>query len=350
MRPYKHALDALRFTEEEQDMLIQNLKQAAETVPAPRKRRHPRRAVVLAAAVACALAFTAAAGAVVGFFADPAAGRARLAKFFGASASTVESGTGFVASGASVTDHGVTISLDGMYADDQVIYAIFSAVKTDGTPFIDLNEYPNTAFLTFKNYDIRTDGDWSFGSGSPESAADMTQFFFQIEMDMGSIDQWQGKTARFVFSDIISYMQEGLYCGPDQTLVKGDWVLEIPLENTDTAVYAEAGQVIPYGNLHVTIDSIAFTPTYYHLEWHFDKEMTYDDDMNLYLDGVLDEYDNNFYTEGGSPVLTLRDGTTYDLWQIGGANSGLLPETIPLEEMQSITIFGQTIPLVWEAQ
>ena len=94
----------------------------------------------------------------------------------------------------------------------------------------------------------------------------MTQFFFQSEMDMSGIDQWEGKLARFTFSDIISYMQEGNYTGPDQTLIKGKWVLEVPLESTDTAVYAQAGQVIPYGNLNVTIDSIAFTPAFYHLE------------------------------------------------------------------------------------
>lgn len=348
MRRYNEALDALHFTEEEQDMLIQRLKQAAETAPVPHKRRHPRKVVLIAAIAACMLAFTAAAGAVVGFFADPDAGRTRLAEFFGGSANDVETTTGFVASGASVTDHGVTISLDGMYADDQTIYTIFSAVKEDGTPFINVSEHPNTDFLTFKKYDIRTEGEWTFGSGIPESADDMTQFFFQIELDMSDINQWQGKTVRFTFSDIISYMQEGNYAGPDQTLIKGKWVLEVPLESTDTAVYAQAGQVIPYGNLNVTIDSIAFTPSVYHLEWHFDKEMTFDDDMNLYLDGVPDEYDNEYYTEGGSPILTLKDGTTYDLWQIGSANTGLLPDIIPLEEMESITIFGQTIPLVWQ--
>ena len=348
MRQYKDALDALRFTEEEQDMLIQRLKQAAQTAQKPKKRRHPRKVICIAAVAARVLTFTAAAGAVVGFFADPEAGRTHLAEFFQMSGGDVETDTGFVASGASVTDHGVTISLDGMYADEQTIYTIFSAVKEDGTPFINVSEHPNTDFLTFKKYDIRTDGEWTFGSGIPESADDMTQFFFQIELDMSDIDQWQGKTARFTFSDIISYMQEGNYAGPDQTLVRGDWVLEVPLESTDTAVYAQAGQVIPYGNLNVTIDSIAFTPAFYHLEWHYDKEMTFDDDLNLYLDGVPDEYDNQYYTEGSSPILTLKDGTTYDLWQIGQSNIGLLPKIIPLEEMESITIFGQTIPLVWE--
>lgn len=348
MRQYKDALDALRFTEEEQDMLIQRLKQAAQTAQKPKKRRHPRKVICIAAVAACVLTFTAAAGAVVGFFADPEAGRTHLAEFFQMPDGDVETDTGFVARGASVTDHGVTISLDGMYADEQTIYTIFSAVKEDGTPFINVSEHPNTDFLTFKKYDIRTDGEWTFGSGIPESADDMTQFFFQIELDMSDIDQWQGKTVRFTFSDIISYMQEGNYAGPDQTLVRGDWVLEVPLESTDTAVYAQAGQVIPYGNLNVTIDSIAFTPAFYHLEWHYDKEMTFDDDLNLYLDGVPDEYDNQYYTEGSSPILTLKDGTTYDLWQIGHSNIGLLPKIIPLEEMESITIFGQTIPLVWE--
>lgn len=348
MRRYNEALDALHFTEEEQDMLMQRLKQAAETAPVPHKRRHPRRVVLIAAIAACMLAFTAAAGAVVGFFADPDAGRTRLAEFFNLSSGDIETDTGFVASGAGVTDHGVTIALDGIYADDQTVYAIFSVAKEDGTPFVDVQAHPNTAFLSFEQVEPRLDGQLITGGWGPCYDTDMTQFFFQIEMDMSDIDQWEGKLARFTFSDIISYMQKGNYTGPDQTLIKGKWVLEVPLESTDTAVYAQAGQVIPYGNLNVTIDSIAFTPSFYHLEWHFDKEMTFDDDLNLYLDGVPDEYDNQYYTEGGSPILTLKDGTTYDLWQIGSANTGLLPDIIPLEEMESITIFGQVIPLVWQ--
>lgn len=348
MRQYNDALDALRFTEEEQTMLIQNLTQAAKHAEKPRKRRHPRKVICIAAVAACVLAFTAAASAVVGFFADPDTGRAHLAQFFDLSNTDIENNTGFVASGASATDHGVTVSLDGVYADEQTVYAIFSAVKDDGTPFLDIQERPNAAFLTFDEVEFFVDGQRIAGSWGPYHDTDMKQFFYEIEMDMSNVTQWEGKTARFTFSNIINYMTEGNYTGPDQTLVSGDWIIEVPLKSTNTAVYAQAGQVIPYGNLNVTIDSIAFTPAFYHLEWHFDKEMTFDDDLNLYLDGVPDEYDNQYYTEGGSPILTLKDGTSYDLWQSGPANNGLLPQIIPLEDMESVTIFGQTIPLVWK--
>ena len=128
----------------------------------------------------------------------------------------------------------------------------------------------------------------------------MTQFFFQIKMDMSGINQWQGKAARFTFSDIICYMREGSYAGPNQTLVRGDWMLEVPLESMDTTVYAQAGQVIS-----------AFTPA---LEWLYDKEIAFDDNLKLFQDGVPDECDNQYYS---SPILTPRDGTTFDLRQIG---------------------------------
>lgn len=348
MRQYNDALDALHFTEEEQDMLIQRLKQAAETAQKPKKRQHPRKVICIAAAAACVLAFTAAAGAVVGYFADPDAGRARLAEFFNQPGGDIEADTGFVASGASDTEHGVTVSLDGIYADEQTVYAIFSATKEDGTPFVDLQKEPQTDFLTFEQVEPRLDGRLISGAWGPCYNTDMTQFFFGIEMDMSNVDQWEGKLARFTFSNIQNYVQDGNDSSQGTTIVSGKWVIEVPLESTDTAVYAQAGQVIPYGNLNVTIDSIAFTPAFYHIEWHYDKEMTFDDDLNLYLDGILDEYDNQYYTEGSAPILTLKDGTTYDLWQIGHSNTGLLPEIIPLEEMESITIFGQTIPLVWK--
>ena len=41
MRRYNDALDALRFTEEEQEMLIRKLEQAANAAQQPRRRRHP---------------------------------------------------------------------------------------------------------------------------------------------------------------------------------------------------------------------------------------------------------------------------------------------------------------------
>lgn len=75
MREYNEALDALCFTEEEQAMLTKKLEQAAQSAQRPRKRRHPRRVVCIAAAVACALTVTAAAAnslapILQGYFAD----------------------------------------------------------------------------------------------------------------------------------------------------------------------------------------------------------------------------------------------------------------------------------------
>lgn len=151
--------------------------------------------------------------------------------------------------------------------------------KKYDTPLVDIREHPNTDFLIFKYYEVRTDREWSFGSRNPSVSTDMTQFFFQIdEMDMRGINQWQGKAARFTFSDIICYMREGNYAGLNQTLVRGDWMLEVPLKSTDTAVFAQAGQVIS-----------AFTPA---LEWFYDKEITFDNALKLYQDDVPDECDN----------------------------------------------------------
>ena len=59
MREYNEALDALCFTEEEQAMLTKKLEQAAQSAQRPRKRRHPRRVVCIAAAVAILCSTTA---------------------------------------------------------------------------------------------------------------------------------------------------------------------------------------------------------------------------------------------------------------------------------------------------
>lgn len=65
-------------------------------------------------------------------------------------------------------------------------------------------------------------------------------------------------------------------------------------------MYAQAGQVIS-----------AFTPA---LEWLYDKEIAFDDDLKLFQGGVPNECDNQYYS---SPFLTLRNGTAFDLRQIG---------------------------------
>lgn len=353
MRHYKDALDALHFTKEEEDMLIQRLKQAAETAQKPRKWRRPPKAILIAAIIACVLTFTAAAGAVISFFMDPEAGRARLADFFNLSPDTVEENTGFTASGASAECNGVTVTLSGMYTDEQNLCALFSVTKQDGSAFVDPVEEPQTYALTFEDIRYLANGEPVSGGGNPPYFdPDMRTFYLCIEMALPDVQQMEGVPLSFYFTNVCRYEQDGNHIGFDRIIVPGVWTIEVPLTFTETTVQAQAGQQMQYGNLDITIDSIAFTPTYYHIAFHYDKEMAYDDDHNLYLDGVLDAYGDTYYRAGASPVLRTRDGAQYQLdYQYslhGHAAIGLLPEVIPLEEMESITIFGQTIPLIWQ--
>ena len=350
MRRYKEALDALRFTEEEQAMLTKKLEQAAAAAQPPRKRRHPRR-VICTALIAAILVITAAAG-YAGYLADPEAARTQLAKFFHLSPENAEEYSGFTANGAYDVCNGVIVSLDGIYTDDHTVCAIFSVTKEDGTAFVDLAAYPDTYALTFEDIRYLAGGEPVSGGGSGHTTdADMKTFYFNIEISLPNVQQAEGIPLTFTFSNILRYKQAGNYIGPDQVIVPGVWTIEVPLTPTDTAVNAQAGQQFAYGNLNVTIDRIAFTPTFYHIEFSYDKQMTYDDDFNLYLDGVRDEYGYDYYRRGASPILNTKDGAHYQLeYQYslhGHAATGMLPAVIPLEEMESITLFGQTIPLVW---
>ena len=342
MRRYKEALDALRFTEEEQAMLTKKLEQAAEAAQPPRRRRHPRR-VICTALIAAILVITAAAG-YAGYLADPEAARTQLAKFFHLSPENAEDYSGFTANGAYDVCNGVIVSLDGIYTDDHTVCAIFSVTKEDGTAFVDLAAYPDTYALTFEDIRYLAGGEPVSGGGSGHTTdADMKTFYFNIEISLPNVQQAEGIPLTFTFSNILRYKQVGSYIGPDQVIVPGVWTIEVPLTPTSTAVNAQAGQQFAYGNLNVTIDRIAFTPTFYHIEFSYDKQMTYDDDFNLYLDGVSDEYGYDYYRRGASPILNTKDGAHYQLYNA----SGMLPAVIPLEEMESITLFGQTIPLVW---
>ena len=325
-------------------MLTKKLEQAAEAAKPPRKRRHPRR-VICTALIAAILVITAAAG-YAGYLADPEAARTQLAKFFHLSPENAEENSGFTANGAYDVCNGVIVSLDGIYTDDHTVCAIFSVKKEDGTAFVDLAAYPDTYALTFEDIRYLAGGEpvsGGGGGGGPHFTADMKTFYMDIEISLPDVQQTEGIPLTFTFSNVLRYKQVGSYIGPDQVIVPGVWTIEVPLTLADTAVNAQAGQQFAYGNLNVTIDRIAFTPTFYHIEFSYDKQMTYDDDFNLYLDGVRDEYGDDYYRRGASPILNTKDGAHYQLYNA----SGMLPAVIPLEEMESITLFGQTIPLVW---
>ena len=168
MRRYKEALDALRFTEEEQAMLTKKLEQAAEAAKPPRKRRHPRR-VICTALIAAILVITAAAG-YAGYLADPEAARTQLAKFFHLSPENAEEDSGFTANGAYDVCNGVIVSLDGIYTDDHTVCAIFSVKKEDGTAFVDLAAYPDTYALTFEDIRYLAGGEPVSGGGGGSGA------------------------------------------------------------------------------------------------------------------------------------------------------------------------------------
>ncbi len=333
----------------------------ASMPPEPRSRFRPVRRGI--AVVVCVLLLLCAAGAI-GVSALPEEARAHLAALFGTEDSR------FDAIGTVCRNNGVIVTLDGMYASDNDLYVLFTVAREDGEPFAE-----DAAFVSFGDAKEDVFEVWAgcagvgrglvdpVAWGDPEAvykdAPHLKEFHYQIKCSGTGLRDAAGETVTFTFRDIVAYW-DGVH---EDTILRGKWTLKAPIELSEEPAYARAGQVIPCGDVKVTVKELAFTPVSVSIRLSFDKKITYreipgEDGMEMLLDGAPaepgapDPYDRcsdfkltdihgNTWPIDTSGVLIREDGS----WHC----SGLMEEAgpIPIEEMASVTLYGQTIPLEW---
>ena len=346
MRQYNDALDALRFTEEEQAMLTKKPEQAAQAAQRPRKRRHPRRVMCIAAAVAILCSTTALAVRNNWLNAlypstDPALVEPMV--------QTVEN---------SIHKDGMTFTVEAVMGDRYNVLLVYTLSRDDGQPLT--TDTNIVDWLCYDNYSIKEAPDaFAVGSGFPldDDPTDGTLQFASVSYayDYDTRQRIPVKDLTLVYQsfdvfyetpnpDFVLYGDEAKY---NTTYVfSSETDLEIPLIYEDTTVQYAAGQVVERNGIRTEINDIYLSPLGCMLDvvWSFQTdELTepYSTSFHLKLkDGTIwDGAENrlaNGYIDAG-PVMKTQTITTQKNW--------LFDRIIPTEDVQSIIYDGIEIPL-----
>ncbi len=346
MRQYNDALDALCFTEEEQNMLTEKLEQAAQSAQKPRKRRHPRRVVCIAAAVAVLCSTTAFALKNNWLNALYPSSDPTLAEPM---VQPVEN---------TIRKDGMTFTVEAALGDRYNVLLVYTLSRDDGQPLTMDTDIVD--WLCYDNYSIKEAPDaFAVGSGFAldDDPSDGTLQFASVsyayDFDTRQRIPMAGQTLVYqsfdVFyqtpnPDFVPYGDESKY---DTTYVfSSETDLEIPLVYEDTTVCYAAGQVTEKGGIRTEINGIYLSPLGCMLDvvWSFqtdDLAEPYSTSFQLKLkDGtVWDGTDNrlsNGYIDAG-PVMKTQTIATQKNW--------VFDRIIPTEDVVAIIYDGVEIPL-----
>lgn len=358
-REYKDALDALHFSEEAKNRMVDRLLESAEQPEKPavhRVRRFPR---IAAVGVAAALVLSIGAGAT-GVFKSASE---VFAGVFGPTADTEIIDQIGRPIGASDTSNGVTVTADAILFDGYNYLISYTLEKDDGSAF-DCTKNPDTGLYDL--YWKRSDS--TIGRGV-DGASGSSYFYDENPSDnaiqyvetMSYNDAVQtGDTVKITLGDLCVLNSEN---GEPTTIAKGAWRLKFQLEAGNSAVELPAGQNIDVNGRSATVDTIVLSPIGYHVVYTVDGEATFD---TLY-----DENGEEIPQESGREpagvcstwesyaaklLVTKTDGTVLDFSDFGGSmdphdgktvctRQGTFDTVIPLDDIASVTIGGVSIPI-----
>ena len=358
-REYKNAMDALHFSEEAKNRMVDRLLESAEQPEKPavhRVRRFPR---IAAVGVAAALVLSIGAGAT-GILKSASEA---FAGVFGPTADTEIIDQIGRPIGASDTSNGVTVTADAILFDGYNYLISYTLEKDDGSAF-DCTKNPDTGLYDL--YWKRSDS--TIGRGV-DGASGSSYFYDENPSDnaiqyvetMSYNDAVQtGDTVKITLGDLCVLNSEN---GEPTTIAKGAWRLKFQLEAGNSAVELPAGQNIDVNGRSATVDTIVLSPIGYHVVYTVDGEATFD---TLY-----DENGEEIPQESGREpagvcstwesyaaklLVTKTDGTVLDFSDFGGSmdphdgktvctRQGTFDTVIPLDDIASVTIGGVSIPI-----
>lgn len=346
MRQYKDALDALRFTEEEQDMLIQQLNQAAQTAQKPKKRRHPRRAILIAAVAAILCSTTA--------FAVKSNWIQAL--YPSTDPSQVEPLVQPVEN--SIHKDGMTFTIEAVLGDRYNVLLVYTLSRDDGQPLTTDTDIVD--WLFYDNYSLDGAPDaFTLGSGFmlDDDPSDGTIQFASInyvrDYDTRSQIPLSGHTLQYSSIDVFyetpnpdfeMYGEDARY--DTIYIFSSETMLEIPLDYEDTTVHFAAGQTIDKGGIRTQLHDIYLSPIscMIDLTWSFQTDYLaepYSTSFQLKLrDGSIWEGTSNRLPNGYFDSVQVMKGQTFD-----DQKNWIFDRIIPIENVSSIIYDGVEIPL-----
>ena len=342
---YQRAMDGLRYTDEQKNILAQQALRAAEQA-APRRRKPVWRTALIAAAMAAVLVVGAGATGVLKSAADA------LSPIFGGSAAQTEVidkiGRPI---GASATDNGVTISADAIIGDAYNAPIVYTIRRDDGTPL--LPEGANEKGLLMGGFG----GTWLKVTGGSHGSAwfvdevpgdDSIQLVQTISADVPIFKH----TATAEFQDLQGWDEAS---GESGTLIEGHWKFRFDVDYEDSSVTLGGGETFTQNGMTFTVDSVSVSPIAVRAAYTVDSKVQWSDAPSG-RESEEDSRQMERYFESVEILLTKKDGTVIDMSSSGGGirpnhgvtvcdKGGVFDEIIPLEELESISVGGIVYPI-----
>ena len=365
MKDYRSQFDALRFSPEEKQAMIDDLLAAAPETH--RRVSHKKRVhVLIAAVIAAALCAACASGALQ-------AAIQSLSFFLGNQPEQTQA-LGEMAQpiGASVTDNGVTLTVDAVLGDANSYAILYTLSRDDGTPLLQ-NVDPDANL-----YNTHFDEGWTItdpdsielqeGEGLTFTGNNLLYTAFRpTDNAIHFFEEWHCPTlenmsgpARAVFKNfragIVSMDVE-----KEEVVVEGNWTVDFQLTYQDASIYLPTGQTFHAGTneaLTGTIEELRISPlslcvTY---AYEIDEEKVaeaYDPAMTTEPKEEWVSNEIEYQTLQTHVFLHLKDGSTKEVGSYGDMYSekgkhrlsGTFSEIIPLDTIESISIGDLTIPV-----
>lgn len=360
MKDYRSQFDALRFSPEEKQAMVDDLLAAA---PETRRRvSHKKRLhVLIAAVIAAALCAACASGALqaaiqsLSFFLG---NQPEQTQVLGEMAQPI---------GASVTDNGVTLTVDAVLGDKNGYAILYTLSRDDGGPLLqnvdpDANLYNihfDDGLLTIDpdsdNFYISPVCDPLFTAFRPTDNA--IHFFEEwIGPNMEQMNGLARVSLQNFRAGIVSMEIE-----KEEVAVEGNWTVDFQMTYQDSSIELPIGQTFHGGTngaLTGQIKELRLSPLslYVTYSYQIDEEKiaeAYDPAMTVEPkeEWIKNEIDcQNVET---AIFLNLKDGTREDTGFNGDRDSenkietrsSAFSEIIPLDTIESITIGDLTIPV-----
>ena len=344
LEQYRAELDALRFSDEQKEHMIDRLMDAQEAA-AIRRPHRLRRVPVLAALLAALLLLTAG-GFAVKLVNDWFAPR------YGTAYHGLINKVGTTV-GASDTHAGVTITVDAIMGDRHTMIIAYTVSRDDGTPM---------TRETFEEEFGRITPEWKdgfTGSGSDRTNyedTDENDNKFELYHTIQRERLWTAKMA------VINLTNQNvpLEQRPEEEHI---WTITFRADYPDCTVELDCDQTIPTEMGEAAVDELEISPFGIYLEGHYEEPIT----KQMILDRMRalepDSDDlqfgiaNSAYYRPEEFTVLLKDGTTRSVANKGGGSSfednvllhfhtdaeyGGLIDT---DDIASITINGVTVEL-----
>ena len=330
MKDYRSQFDALRFSPEEKQAMIDDLLAAA---PETRRRvSHKKRLhVLIAAVIAAALCAACASGAL-------RSASEVFANLFGASqeqASLLEQlGTPL---GVSCTQDGLTITADAILADEYTYAILYSIQREDGTS---LRADGRGESVSFQEYTMQWPQQAQRTSSTlrpyDEDTSDQTVQYLEIcQMDQ----PLQAGRMTAVFDEVQAD-------GTIRTVPLGDgpWELSFDFTPKASSIDLPTGQQFQVDGLDCTLTRVSLSPLSLHVEYTVDAAKVPDE--NAFLQALpvsLTKTDGTVSCVQKDAVSGLRSSSDGD--QMQGRKDLVFSEITPMDSVKSITIGDLTVEM-----